>query len=287
MSELPAHDRSFRQNLACAVRPVDILVLCAVPVGLLGIFALPQSIRLQLVFSHRDPTLLTAYTSHFVHLTSGHLLANLLLYLFVTPTVYCLCVLAGRRQLFWTAFVVCLGGFPLILSAMNLALWRTRPVVELGFSGIVMALFGLLPLALAAYAGEVFDDDLTAVSSPPLFFFVTALIAFFAVPLTPASIAAGVLSIAAAGLYGQFVGGTISLPGLSDVRKVVRKTGYFELTAVAVLLLVVLPVVSFRVTAHGNSLTNGYLHFQGFALGYIAAYVTSLAETGGFLFVPQ
>ena len=287
MSVSSASDQSFRQNLAHAIRPVDVLILCAVPVGLLGVFALPQSIRLQLVFSHREPTVFTAYISHFVHLTPGHLLANLLLYLFVTPTVYCLCVLAGRRQLFWTAFVVYLGVFPFILSAMNLALWRTQPIVDLGFSGIVMALFGLLPLALAAYAGKVFDDDLTAVSSPPLFFFATALIAFFAVPLRPASAAAGIVSVTAAGLYGQYVGGSISLPQFKDVREVIRQTGYFELTAFAVLLLVVLPIVSFRATTYENSLTNGYVHLVGFALGYIAAYVTSLSDMSDIVLKPQ
>lgn len=76
------------------------LVLLVVPVVLLGVYAVPEPIRREWVFSYVEPTATTAFTSHFVHLGAEHLAVNLASYLLLAPTAYALSTLSGRRGAF-------------------------------------------------------------------------------------------------------------------------------------------------------------------------------------------
>lgn len=251
----------------------DLLALAAVPAALVLVFRLSEPTRRALALSHADPTLASAYTGHFVHLDAGHLAANLAVYAVLAPVVYALCVLAGRRRLFRVAFVTYLGAFPFVLSALNLAL--PRRVLELGFSGVAMALFGLLPLALAEYARTTFDDDLDARASPALFFATTGVVALAAAPTDLRTGGIALASVLAAALYSERALGSVRLPTLGDMRRAAERSGYFELAALAAVLLVVVPFVAFRGGAVEPA--NPYVHLLGFALGYVATYVTALA----------
>lgn len=254
-------------------RVADGLALGAVPAVLVGVFVLSRSTRVSLGFAYTDPTLSTAYTAHFVHLSVGHLLTNLLVYLLVAPTVYLLCLLAGEHghRLFRAAFPTFLGVFPFVLSALNLVFLRDR--LSVGFSGVNMALFGLLPLALSMYADAQFDDDLDGTQSPLLFFAGMAIVALVAVPPTMQSLGIALAAVLSSVLYFEGVLGEVSFPGLEDLRAVSRRPGYFELLVVGASLFVLIPVVAFANARVGGDVVNLYTHLLGFAMAFMVSFL--------------
>ncbi|PSQ29652.1 hypothetical protein BRD16_09695 [Halobacteriales archaeon SW_6_65_46] len=262
----------FGQAVRRAVSPTAIPALLAVPVALIAVFTLPAATRQSLGFSHADPTLVSAYTAHFVHLNATHLGVNLAVYLTVAPVVYLTSALGERERLFTVAFTAYLLAFPFVLSALNLAL--ARNAVEFGFSGIAMALFGLLPLSLSAFASVRLDDDLDTSESPALFFIALAAIALVADPTDPRTVGIGVTAALAAMLYSGRVLGQLRLPGRSGMRRAADRAGDFELATVGSLLLVAVPLIAFGGSAPAVGVTNSYVHLLGFALGYVPAYVT-------------
>jgi len=131
-----------------------------VPCGtgaLLAIFTLPESTRRSLAFAYADPTAVTAFTAHYVHLDVGHLAGNVAGYALLAGVGYALAVLGDSRRFFLTALATFLLVFPFVLSALNLAV--PRDAIGFGFSGINMALAGLLPLLLGTYARERFHVE--------------------------------------------------------------------------------------------------------------------------------
>lgn len=250
---------------------LDLLLLAAVPAVLVGVFALPEEARLGLVFHGTDPTLVTAFASHFVHLAPGHLLSNLASYLILAPLAYLLCLLTDRRWLFYAAFATFLLAFPLALSVLELAVGNTH--AALGFSAINGAFFGLFSFALARYAGSRLAgrrDDV----APSAFFLGAALIAVLAVPSTvlATGIAAAALLSAALYLNGGHGDG---LPSLDGVRRLAARPGHFELVGAGSGVFLAYPLVAFPadpVTTTG--VVNLYSHLLGFALAFVATYAT-------------
>lgn len=127
---------AFRQELVASVRASDLAVLLAVPVLLLAIFTLPESTRRSLAFAYADPTAVTAFTAHYVHLDVGHLAGNVAGYALLAGVGYALAVLGDSRRFFLTALATFLLVFPFVLSALNLAV--PRDAIGFGFSGINM-----------------------------------------------------------------------------------------------------------------------------------------------------
>jgi len=65
---------------------------------------------------------------------------------------------------------------------------------------------------------------------------------------------------------------------LVNLRHAAGLSGHFELGTVAATLFVTVPVIAFR--GDGTvGITNSYVHLLGFALGYVAAYITTLLES--------
>jgi hypothetical protein len=247
--------------------------LLSVPFVLVGVFSLPLALRRSLTFAYTDPSLLTAYTSAFVHLDSTHLLVNVGGYLLVAPLAYLLSLMGGRRRRFCVAFTVFLAVFPVALSYLNLAI--VRPSVGYGFSGVLLAFVGYLPLALADFVEAQFDVDVRANRSlaPALFFVGLALAAVLSVrSLVTAGLAAAALLSAL--LY--------ALPAFdertrlrSNVRAAAGMTGHFELFTVAVVAFVAFPFVAFPTDSAGDgTVVNLYVHLLGYALAFVATYVT-------------
>lgn len=262
---------SFVHDVADAVRLVDVACILAVPALLLAVFAMPLAARRTYVFSYTDPTVLTAFTAPYVHLELPHLLANLGVYLFVVPAVYLLSVLGGHRSRFFVAFMTFVVAFPPVLSCLNLAV--ARPAVGYGFSGVVMAFFGFLPVALAGHVDRRFELASELDLAGVLFFASLVLVAF----LSPASpVTYGLAAAAALGvlLYGasmferdpRFV---------SNVRAAAQSPGHFELSVGATVAFVAFPFVAFPAAPDaGGAIVNVYVHFLGYALGFIATYAT-------------
>ena len=72
------------------VKGADVAVLLSIPVLLVLVQLLPESVRGALVMNYGSPSVLTMYTTHFVHSGWGHLAANVLVYLVAVALVYAL-----------------------------------------------------------------------------------------------------------------------------------------------------------------------------------------------------
>jgi len=151
-----------------------------------AVFALPESTRRSLAFAYTDPTVRTAFTAHYVHLDVDHLAGNVAGYVVLAGVGYALAVLAGCRRFFMVALATFLAAFPVVLSALNLAV--PRNAISFGFSGINMAFAGLLPLLLGVYARERFFPEASIRALPAVFFPLVGWMAFLALPVSPGSL---------------------------------------------------------------------------------------------------
>lgn len=267
----PAAHNAFGTHLLSRASLVDAGLILAVPAALLVVFSLPEATREALVLDYTAPTLATMYASHFVHLTYDHLLANLFGYLFVVPVAYLLCVMAGRRQLFWVVFVSLLVALPLALSALNLLF--IRPRVGYGFSGVVMGYFGFLPLALFGYFERQVAFDMEKHHSPVMFFAGIVAISMAVASVTVASVAIAVTAVVICGIYTRRLFTRVSLSERLSRGLWQTKPGYAELGAVGTVLFLGYPFVAFPANpVGGTTIVNLYTHLLGFALGFISTY---------------
>lgn len=257
----------------------DAGLILAVPVLLLAVFALPESLRSGLVLEYRSPDLLTVYTSHFVHRSAGHLWANVLGYAFVVPVTYVLCVMSGRRGLFRTVFLGLLVALPFALSALNLLF--VRPRVGYGFSGVVMGYFGFLPLALFTYVETQTSADLDHDYSPVLFLVGIVAISWAVVSVTVAAVGVGAVALLICAVYARRL--LYSSPDRLLGRLWRAPPGYLELAGIGTLLFLSYPSVAFPADPHGaGTIVNLYTHLLGYALGFMSTYALRLR--GGFHF---
>ena len=283
---------SLRSALFAHARASDLVPLAAVPVVLLAVFTLPEATRRSLAFTYTEPTLLTAFTAHYVHLRIEHLAGNLVAYVLLAGIGYLLATAGRQRRLFFTAFATFCLVFPVALSALNLAV--PRNAVGFGFSGVNMAFAGLLPLLLAAFAREHLpasrsDQDSIVVASlsdsvpvrvlPPVFLVSVGWMGTLAVPT-------GLNVAGAAGPAVALVGGgwllwtvtSVAPGGLRSLawvpRRLIGTPGYGDLFVVGVVLVVAYPVAGFPADPTGDGrVLNLYVHLLGYALAFIGPYV--------------
>lgn len=264
-------NQSFRTAVKTGGSGLDAGLVALVALVLVGVFLLPEATREGLVFDRASPTLLTAYTSHFVHLHDAHLLGNLSVYLVVVPVTYLLCVLGGRRQLFRITFVTLLAAFPFALSAMQLVFPREREI--LGFSGINAGFFGLLCLAWLVYTGRRFIGRNSLRYGPAVLFLTTGVIALVALParawrfeIAAGSIALGILYLL---VWFSRDGG----PSLERIREGFSRPGYAELAGAGFGLIVAYPFVGFHeALTVETGVVDAYVHLLGYALAFIVVY---------------
>lgn len=245
---------------------LDVAILLSVPVVLIVLFHLPLEIRHSLRLSYTDPALHTAFISHFIHADPLHLLINLVGYVICTGLTYACCVLAGRRRHFFVVFATILVVFPLVFSVLNLL--PNRPGVSYGFSGILMAFVGFLPLSIAWYAGRWLDRHITSIHG---FLLYSTGQAFVVLVHLPAVTSLRTLVLIPLGA------GILTAPSIS-VRTVITNTsrhlGALELGLVSVIVYLVLLVTAFPVESvwHG-SIVNIYLHAIGFTCGFLVPFM--------------
>ena len=272
----------FRQEFIARARAVDLLVLGAVPAVLLTVFALPEATRLSLAFAYTDPTAVTAFTAHYVHLGSGHLAGNLAGYGLLASVGYALAVLGGRRRFFLTSVATFLLAFPFVLSALNLAV--PRNAVGFGFSGINMAFAGLLPLLLWAYARDRFFPASSFRPLPAVFFLLVGWIALLALPVSTDGSGLAGLGMAATGLitgvaYAWRTGTWLRQPVRERTRTVMSRAGYGDLFVIGAVILVGYPVVGFPSDPTGSgSVVNLYVHLLGFCLAFIGSFILLVGD---------
>jgi hypothetical protein len=253
----------------------DAVAIALVPLFLGAMFTLPAGTKSSLALSYDDPTVVSVYASHFVHFDLTHLLGNIVGYVLVVPTAYVLSLAAGRRRQFFVVFVAFIIGLPVALSALNLIF--TRPRVGLGFSGILMAFVGYLPVGLLGVVGRRFHLPVGRLRSQWLFFLGLAVISLVSGPAPYGWAIAG-----AAGLAGVL----FLIPVIEDwddshhrrLRTAIGQSGHLEVLLVGLLVFVGYLLVAFPGgTTSDGAIVNVYSHLLGYSLGYVTTYLTVLA----------
>lgn len=252
---------------------VDVALILAVPVLLVGLFAVSPSTKMALALAYQDPTLLTVFASHFVHMDLPHLLANLGAYMEVVPLVYVLSLLSGHRRRFLVAFGAFVLAFPFVLSGLNLLI--PRPSIGYGFSGIATAFVGLLAVTLGEYASEHFGEAFEGTLSPGLFAFAAGIIAIRVAPSVETNLVILGLGVIGALLVLGPVRESSIDSLLGTIRRVPTKQRHFDLAALGVLIVLLFPFVAVPgAPVLEGTVPNVYTHTLGFCLGYLVPYST-------------
>lgn len=259
----------------------DVVLLATVPLVLAGVFRLPRDVRSSLVFEYTDPSLVTAFGSAFVHFDRTHLLVNVGTYAVVVAVLFALLVTSGYRRQFYVVFFNFVLVLPALLSYLNLSVVRSS--VGFGFSGVVMAFAGYLPVALAEYARTQFDIGPRTAVAPVLAFLSLALIAVLSVQsviVENTTVLLGVSGLVVATVLSAVLYAVSVSEREQNLTRKLRaaagKTGYFELGVVALVLVFGLPFVAFPADPRGaSSAVNLYVHLLGYALGFLVTYVVS------------
>lgn len=261
-------------------RPVagDALLVGSVPAALLALFALPRPVRESLAMNYAEPTLATAFTSHFVHLSAAHLAANLLGYLLVVPLSYLFASLAGRRDRFRVAFLGLVVGLPFGLSLANVVF--PRETLAVGASGLVMGFYGVLPLALVDYAAAWREWTVPDRYLPGVYFLGLGVIAALVAPSTRIGLAVSAGSFLLALAYGLMVVEDLGRRALSGAW-LPDRPGFAEAGLAGCLLFLCYPLTAFGAASAPGVVVNAYSHLLGYSLGFIGTYLTCVLGPAG------
>ncbi|MFC7226411.1 hypothetical protein N0B31_03270 [Salinirubellus salinus] len=253
--------------------PVGPLATVAVPLALLWVHSLPVGTRQSLALAFGDPTLSTLFTAHFVHLSAGHLLSNLIIYGLVVPMAYLLARRTDDLRAFRRGFLTVLLVFPPALSGLSVALGR--PALGYGFSGLNMALFGLLTMFLGRFLARRLGVGVDR-RGLVLFGAGIVLVVLQSLPTTAVSLsvagAAACLSLAS--VVSRHRRRSAEGPTLGSRS---GRGGDAELAAVAGVLFCVLPVVAFSQPTSVSAGLGLYVHFLGYALAFTVLYAADAA----------
>lgn len=271
MGQYQTKENGFITHLRERSSVIDLIGVVVLVLILLGIHSLPAVTRETLAFQVGSPSLLTAYTSHFVHLDGQHLVGNLLIFLPTICIAYVLCVLSDRRQLFRISTAVIIAVFPFVLSGLQLVFPRERTI--LGFSGLTAAFVGLSCFALTSFIRVNLWNGFHERYAPIFLFFTSGLIALIALPSRGYQLEIGVAALLLSLLY--FAAGILNhgTPSASTIRSAIARPGYFEFTGAGVGLLVSYPFVAFHESVvHPKAVTDVYIHLLGFNLAFIIVF---------------
>ncbi|WP_435185071.1 hypothetical protein [Halobellus sp. EA9] len=266
-----------RSQSGPSLGPADVAFLAAIPAVLVGVFALPKPLRVSLGLSYLQPTALTAYTSHFVHLERTHLLANLLVFLAVVPFALLVSVKSGRRRRFYLVAFTFLTVFPLVFSGLNVLF--PRPRLGFGFSGVNLAFVGYLPHVLADRLGRDGPESAPVADSVlPLAFFVGTVIVAVRMGL---SMLDSVPLAAYTPLLAAGIGSLLSVVVFAHPIAARLRRGDASLSelfppsvAFGALLFVLMLVIAFpHVSPADGTILNLFVHFLGYSFGFLVPYV--------------
>jgi membrane associated rhomboid family serine protease len=239
------------------------------------VFGLAEPTRRTLSFAYADPSLWTAYTAPFVHFSVEHLAGNVAVFLLVSGTFYALSRHRRPPWLFLGALVAALSIFPVTLSLLNLAV--PRNAVTYGFSGVNMALVGFIPIAIARYIEAKRGRPIETTLLLAAFFLSVSGITMLAVPRSTLTFAVGTTGLALSVLFGRsFAHHERRLANSHDRLRTAASDPAVVVGVGAWLLL--LATAFPQTVASGGSVTNVYVHFVGYALGFITAYLAHELE---------
>lgn len=118
------------------------------------------SLAVDSLFADRQ-TLFTAFTANYVHVSGRHLFDNLLNFWVTLFGLYPLVAVAGWGRQFRRLTVGYLLVVPFCIAWVTLAtLGQVTDQLSVGFSGIVAAFLGFVPVVLVAAGSEVTDGEI-------------------------------------------------------------------------------------------------------------------------------
>lgn len=268
-------EEAFVDALRRVVVPLDIVALLFPAILFVAVGTLPLALREQLAFSYTDPDMVTALTASYVHANSSHMFRNLTAYLVVVPTAFLISVLADRKQLFYTLFILVFAVFPFVLSGLNLIV--PREALSLGASGLTLAFVGYLPVAIAEYVRRRFYvGNIVRRSIAGALFFVGLIIV---IPLTVATIRPRLAVVLVFVAFLAVVGYSVGLQRSGVNRSMLRGSppGFLELSIWSIGIFVVALITAFPTDPLSDSgVVNTYTHFIGYALGFLNGYIVAL-----------
>ncbi|WP_435359248.1 hypothetical protein [Haloarchaeobius sp. DFWS5] len=145
-------DQSTSGNLA------DLLGLLAVPLLLCALHVATPAARDVFALRHDDLTVVTLWSSAFVHANDAHLYSNLLGYSLAAVPTYLLYLHWNRRRAFWVTVAVTLVVVPPIVNVGSVVYFDSQgfgpDTVSRGFSGVVAAFAGLGLAAVVSFVAE-------------------------------------------------------------------------------------------------------------------------------------
>lgn len=223
-----------------------------------------------LAFHPEAPTAAAAFTAHYVHASAGHLAGNLGVYAVAVGLGYPLAVLGGCRRRFITMIVGVLLAVPLVLSGVHLGLGGTAALI--GFSGIALALVGLLPPVVFEYLRSRVSAAFAVTDALGLFLVGGAVITWQASRVIPRGelLAAGVAAVGLATL------GPVGWRVWQRRQRIgpptrTRTAPWLPLAAGLGFLLAVVTATAGPVPAEGAEAVLT-LHLLGYAVGFVGAY---------------
>ncbi|TQQ82789.1 hypothetical protein EGH24_04945 [Halonotius terrestris] len=216
-------------------------------------------------------TLLTAFTANYVHIDGRHLFDNLLNFWVTLFGLYPLIGIAGWNRQFRRVAVGYLLGVPFVIAWVTLAtLGAITDQPSVGFSGIVAAFLGFIPVALAAAASEVTDGEIDpAWAVVP---FLGSLALTFAAPSVWYFPVQPLLAVGCAGFALLAAGLLWRLDAPSDLGRVARELPPDHLLA----FLIGTTVFVFGVAGALVLVplgTNVWGHLTGYVAGFLLPYL--------------
>lgn len=263
----------FFTEVRWRLRALDLLALSVVPALLLAGHLLPAGTRQALALDYTDPTLVTAYTSSFVHADWAHLLDNLGTYLVVVPAAYLLSLLSGRRRHFLLVFALVVGVAPFVVSLATLP-FRSFGLA-LGFSGVAMALYGTVSVVFVGYVATRLTTAAHFDHAPLVFFTQIAVIALVVAQATTMGVVVVAASLSFAAIYLVSLLRSLTETTGPVFTPAVRRAGYAEVGVFTLVTVGTVLLTGFSVSrgGGGDGFTALLAHLTGFATGFLIAYV--------------
>lgn len=258
-----------------------ITALSVIPVLLASLhFFLPPSVVDQLVFHFSDPSIVTAWTSAYLHADVGHLRSNILGYVLAIAPTYFLYVSWGRSRTFWTTVVALLLVTPFVTTGIDYILlhlhWELTGsgAVSRGFSGIASAFGGMLLATIGVFLADEYNR-MTAWNA-------TMLVVLFSLSILSLTTGAfsptvgGLLSIGVALLGTQFLSHEeITNPRQLWARLRDHWQNLITVTYCGVVVALIVVAIFPADLVQGGAFVNIFAHGSGFLVGVFATLLVS------------
>ena len=151
---------NFKKEFREIIRNVtakDVILLLILPAVITLLMLLPDSFRIALQLHLKEPRWWQVFTSAYIHGSWAHLAGNLVGYFVAVLPAFVFAAYAGKKSLYYQMYLAICLGFPLIGGLAGLwAMPKYFPNVltSSGASGIIAALFGIMPFIVVSYYSE-------------------------------------------------------------------------------------------------------------------------------------